>query len=286
MKPLFAVLVASLAFGALPTSRVEARPLVLAKPIAKAAKAAKAEPGPTDVDKKVKLSPDGLKFGMTHEEISKLYQKVFDDEYVPLYKKVEPGTRMAELDSELADRKQLLDRNRLEFGALPSGLDNTAIAGEYSYNNGESMTQVKLRSGIQRYFFFFGNHLWKVYDVYKLGKKSKLGADIDAAIAGLQKSFGKPPRLRPADPAAKRNFDQADWQDKETIVRLVDHGGTGAGLAYIDRKVEEGIEKYRSNKGGPHDELDRDVSDVTKRDGKPAEDKNKNVSDAYSKKKK
>ncbi|HEX7669754.1 MAG TPA: hypothetical protein VF395_09235, partial [Polyangiaceae bacterium] len=126
----------------------------LAKNDPKATKG-KAVAPPTTVDKKVKLSPDGLKFGMTIEEISKLYEKVFDDEFVPLYQHVEPGPRMAELDSELADKKQRILRNKLEFGALPSGLDDTAIGGEYSYNNGESMTQLKLRSGTQRYFFFF-----------------------------------------------------------------------------------------------------------------------------------
>jgi hypothetical protein len=272
----------SLAFAAIPAARVDARPVILGKAEAKKAKEA---PPPT-VDKKVKLSPDGLKFGMTLEEISKLYEKVLDAEFVPLYQKVEPGPRMSELDTELADKKLLVMRNKVEFGTLPSGLENTALAGEFTYNNSESMTQFPLRSGVHRYLFFFGNHLWKVYDVHKLGKKSKLGADYAAATETLTKQLGKPPRVRKADPAAGRRLDQADWQDKETIIRLIDRGDGSGALSYSDRKIEEGIDKFRTNKGPGQEQLDRDVSDVTKHEGDKPDDKNKNVTDAYSKKKK
>ena len=150
-----------------------ASPVVLG--MQRKAGAQKAEPGPAEVDKKVKLSPDGIKFGMTIEELAKLYEKVLDDEYVPLYKETEPGPRMAELDAELADKKQLLLRNKLELGSTPSGLDSTPLGGKYTYNNGESLSQIKLKASVHRYFFFFGNHLWKILDVHKLGKKSKFG---------------------------------------------------------------------------------------------------------------
>lgn len=243
------------------SGRPGAAPL-LAKGEPKGAK--KSAPPPTTVDKKVKLSPDGLKFGLTIEEVSKLYEKVFDDEFVPLYQHVEPGPRMNELDSELADKKQRILRNKLDFGALPSGLDDTPLGGEYSYNNGESMTQVKLRSGATRYFFFIGNRLWKVIDVHKLGKKSKLGADYDAAVESLTKTVGKPPRVLKADPSEGRKVDQADWQDKETILRIQDHGGSTAAVGYVERKVEEGLDKFRPNKGGSHEEVSTVVSDATR----------------------
>jgi hypothetical protein len=281
MRRKVVVLVTSLAFAAIPAARVDARPVLLGKGEAKKAKEA---PPPT-VDKKVKLSPDGLKFGMTLEEISKLYEKVLDAEFVPLYQSVEPGRRMSELDTELAEKKQLVLRNKVEFGSLPSGLENTALADEFTYNNSESMTQFPLRTGVHRYLFFFGNHLWKVYDVHKLGKKGgKLGDDYAAATATLTKQLGKPPRARKPDPTAGRRLEQADWQDKETIIRLVDRGDGSAAIAYIDRKVEEGIDKFRTNKGPGQEQLDRDVSDVTKHDGDKSDDKNKNVTDAYASK--
>lgn len=237
-----------------------------AAPAAKATKAAtKGAAGePTTVDKKIKLNPDSVRFGMTIEELSKAYDKVLDDEWVPLYKSVEPGPRMNELDAELAERKLDILKNKVEFGSLPSGFENTALAGEYTANNGETMTHLRLRSGVERYFFFFGNHLWKVYDVQKLGKKSKLGEDFPAALGTLTTAFGKSPRTRKADPGQGRRFDQSDWQDKDTIVRVIDQANGKAGLAYIDRKIEENLGKYRTNKGEAAETLDREVSDVTR----------------------
>ncbi|HVU02713.1 MAG TPA: hypothetical protein VHE30_13220 [Polyangiaceae bacterium] len=231
---------------------------------AKGKAAAPKLPPPATLDKKVKLSPDGLKFGMTLAEVSKFYEKVLDDEFAPLYKRVEPGPRMNELDAELADKKQLILRNKLEFGSLPSGLDDTPLGGEYSYNNGEFKSEIKLRSGITRHFFFIGDRLWKVIDVHKLGKKSKLGEDFDGAKAGLVKQLGKEPRALSADPSQGRKVDFVDWQDKEMIIRLMDFGGSQAAVGYIDRKIEEGIDKFRPNKGPAQKEVDRDVADVTR----------------------
>ena len=264
MRSTVVLLTLSMGCCAVTAQAAAERPTVAARLGKGEVKGNKAIPPPPTVDKKVKLSPDGLKFGMTIEEISKLYERIFDDEFVPLYQRVEPGPRMAELDSELADKKQRILRNKLEFGTLPSGLDDTPLGGEFSYNNGESMTQFKLRSGVQRHFFFFGNRLWKIIDVHKLGKKSKLGEDFDGAANGLEKQLGKAPRALKADPSAGRKVDQVDWQDKETIIRLMDHGGSTAALAYVDRKVEEGIDKHRSNKGPAPEQVSSAVSDVTR----------------------
>lgn len=246
------------------TAESDARPArALGAPKKAAAAAAAPEPPMAEVAKKFKLSPDGLRFGMMIEEVAKLYEKVLDKEFAELYKNVEPGPRMAELDAELAERKQLILKNKLDLGGIPSGLDGTPLGPEYSYNNGESLTQMKLRSGIHRYFFFFGNHLWKVYDVHKLGKKSKLGEDYAAVVEKFTKQFGRPPRVRAADPAAGRPFDQVDWADKETIVRVIDHGNGGIGLAYIERKSERDLAKLRPNKPA-REHVDSDVSSVTR----------------------
>jgi len=262
MKPTVFVLLFGMSLGATVTQTAPARPALLAKSD-DAKKKGKAGPGPTEIDKKIKLSPDGLKFGLTIEELSRLYDAVFEKDFVPLYQSVEPGPRMAELDSELADKKKLIMRNKLEFGALPSGLDNTPFGGEYTYNNSESMTHVTLRTGVERYFFFFGNHLWKVLDVHKLGKEDKLGASYEEVVKKLTKQFGKAPRAREADPSQKR-LDQVDWQDKETVIRVIDFGNSKAALGYIDRKVEENLERYRSKSGETHEGVSASVSDATK----------------------
>lgn len=262
MKPTVFVVLFGIALGATVAEQAPARSAILAKSD-DAKKKSKAGPGPTEIDKKIKLSPDGLKFGATIEEISKVYEAVFEKDFVPLYQSVEPGPRMNELDAELADKKKLILRNKLDFAGLPSGLDDTAWGGEFTYNNSESMTHVTLRTGVERYFFFFGNHLWKVLDLHKLGKEDKLGTSYEEVVKKLTKQFGKAPRARDADPSQKR-LDQVDWQDKETIIRVIDHGGSKAVLGYVDRKVEENLDRYRSNKGSVQQGVSASVSDATK----------------------
>src|SRR5688572_15727245 len=130
----------------LPTA--EARPHILAAKKAAAPPAKKKQgPGPTHIDKKLALSPKGVKWGVTLDELSRLYDTAFEAEFVELYKRVEPGPRMKELDHELADKKQLVKRNWIEFGSLPSGLDNGPLGGEFTYRNNESMTKLTLRNG-------------------------------------------------------------------------------------------------------------------------------------------
>src|SRR5262245_55624529 len=119
MKPTVFVVLFGIAFGATVAEQAPAKSAVLAKSD-DAKKKGKTGPGPTDIDKKVKLSPDGLKFGSTIEEVSKLYETVFEKDFVPLYQSVEPGPRMNELDAELTDKKKLILRNKLDFAGLPS----------------------------------------------------------------------------------------------------------------------------------------------------------------------
>ncbi len=261
------LVIAAVAASGFSGMSASARPALFAK-----AKSAKSGPAPALITKQVKLSPDGIKFGMSVEELSKLYEQEFDKEFVPLYQSVEPGPRMNELDSELADKKQLILRNKLDFGSIPSGLDNTPFAGEFTYNNNESVTHVKLRSGIERYFFFFSNRMWKIYDVHKLGPKSKLGATYDDVVATLTKDFAKPPRVRKADSAEGVHLDQVDWENKDTIIRLIDRGGGSAGLLYVDRKIEDNIGKFRSNKASTNEGVDAVVSEATRLDKGPPPD--------------
>src|SRR6266542_513910 len=94
-------------------------------------KPAKGGGGPGSVSKKIALSPDGLKFGQGLEAIAHLYDKVFDEEYLPLYKKAAPGPETEALDAEIKQRKAEVRRSKVEFGNTPTGVDQTALKSEY-----------------------------------------------------------------------------------------------------------------------------------------------------------
>jgi len=122
----------------------------------------------------IELRPAGLRWGMSPAQLAELYDREIDRRYVPLYEKAQPGPQTSRLDASVASAKQAFRRSKIDFGDLPTGIDSTALKGEYSYKNGESMMQMTRSSGNQ-YFFFINDRLWKVYDEVPLGRSDRSG---------------------------------------------------------------------------------------------------------------
>jgi hypothetical protein len=231
-------------------------------------KAAKGGGGPGAVSKKIGLSPEGLKFGMSLEAIAKLYDKVLDDEYLPLYKKAAPGPETEALDAEIKQRKAEVRRSRVDFGQTPTGVDQTSLKGEYSYANGESMARLTLRSGTERYFFFFNDRLWKVYDEHKLKKGSPLGEDYASAVKVLTGKYGAPPKKVPANSDKEQFFDESVWTTPDMVIRALDRDSILA-MVYAERDVQEDLPKRRRNHPKNENAMDPDVANALKKNEPP-----------------
>lgn len=256
---------------------------VVATPAAHAEKGAKtrakaAKGGPGVLAKRIGLAPAGLKFDMSLEAISHLYDKVFDAEFLPLYKKASPGPETDALDMQLRQRKRELRRSRIDFGETPTGIDQTALKGEYSYANGESMARLTLRSGTERYFFFFNDRLWKVYDEHKLKKGGPLGEDYAAALKVLEKRFGAAPKKVAAKPDGGQPFDEAVWTTPDMIIRALNRGDILA-VVYADREVTEELPKRRRNHPKNVTAMDPDVAAALKKNPSPSEKKRNGTPD-------
>lgn len=260
------IVIAALLLGVAPvTTAFAAQPVaVLAQP--KANKAKKAKPAASKagvIATRVALTPKALRWGMNAKAISKVYEKVLDREYLPLYRKTEPGVEMRALDVELQDKKALILRNIVEFGKLPTGIDSTPLKGEYSYGNGESVTSIRLRSGRIRHFFFFDDKLWKVYDEHPLKAGKGLGDSFDTAVAALSKTFKAPPKLVEPDYKAQM-FREGRWQTKDLTVRLVDRGNVAA-VVYENRNVADDLGVYRKSQPVDEHAMSRDVTSALKK---------------------
>ena len=229
--------------------------------------APKALGAPGVISKKVGIAPKGLRFGLGLEGIAGLYDKVFDEDFLPLYKKAQPGTEMDALDEELKQKKAGIRRSKIDFGTTPTGVDYGALKGEYSYGNGESMAHITLRSGTERYFFFFSDKLWKIYDEHKLRKGGTLGENFEEALKSLTQRFGAPPKKLAADYDHGQQFDEGLWADPEKYIRAVDRGNV-LGMVYIDKSVQDVLPTYRKNRPPDMKKIDSDVAAVT---SKPAE---------------
>lgn len=222
------------------------------------------------------VAPRGLHWGMSSEQIARLYDKIFDKEFVPLYKKVQPGPRMTDLDVELKNKKEILRRSKVEFNNTPTGLDQSPLAGEFTYGNHESMTRVTLESGTVRHFFFFSDRLWKVYDSEKLRKGGPLGDSYKEAVAILTKKFGTAPKMIPADFRTHHYYDEAVWFDNSTIIRAVNRQSEHIlAMVYEDRSVANDLSQYRTHKQRNPNQISSTVLSVTKQPGPPTDQKAK-----------
>jgi len=225
-------------------------------------------PEAPEVKEPIVLSPEGLKFGMDFKEVATIYDKVLDKEYVPLYRKVQPGPAMTALDVELQEKKLAFRRSRVDFGTLPTGIDQTALAGEYGYKNDESLMSFK-HGGRTRFFFFFQGKLWKVYDEIQLAEGSEYGASFKDAVAALGTKLGAEGRVRDADPAQGLKLPEADWVDAKTHVRAIDRSYENVvGLVYEERETAKAVAAlWKANQTDPN-AIDPDILAVT-RDGTP-----------------
>jgi hypothetical protein len=234
-----------------------------------------APPKAAAADKAEKAAPknvpmpvfSGLKFGMSLEQIAKLNDKDLDGEYKKKFLAASPSQSL-QVEDELREKKAVFRRSRIEFIDTPTGIDQSALKGEYSYGNKESLARMPARTREDgkdipaRHFFFFNDKLWKIYEEYKLGPKSNLGADYAAAIAKLSKVFGAEPQKIAADYAKGQNFDEAVWRDGEKIIRAVDRGDT-LGMVFVERATQEGLAKLRTRQVVDQHELDKDVKAAT-----------------------
>ena len=87
----------------------------------------------------------GLKFGMSLEQIAKLNDKDLDGEFKKKFLAASPTQSLA-VEEELRDKKQVFRRGRIEFVDTPTGIDQSALKGEYTYGNKESLARMPART--------------------------------------------------------------------------------------------------------------------------------------------
>jgi hypothetical protein len=209
----------------------------------------------------------GLKFGMSLEQIAKLNDKDLDTEFKKKFLAASP-TQSLQVEDELRDKKAVFRRSRIEFLDTPTGIDQSALKGEYSYGNKESLARMAARvkdDGKEvpaLHFFFFDDKMWKIYQDYKLGAKSSLGADFDSAVKKLTKVFGGEPQKLAPDFQKGQIFPEAVWKDNEKIIRAIDKGDV-LGLVFVDKSVQENLPRLRTHQMVDQHELDKDVKAAT-----------------------
>jgi hypothetical protein len=215
--------------------------------------------GDPPVSKKpITLTLTGIAWGQSPKQIGDLVDKILDDDYRPLYKEVQPGIKMKELDAQIAEDKAQFRRSRVDFGKLPTGLDASPLRNEYTYNNKEALLSFT-RKGELVYFFFIQERLWKIIEEKKLGDASPLGKTYTDAVVKLSGNFGVPGRVLQPD-GASRSAVEVDWKDATSHLRAIQRSDTSLAIAYEDGATLANLASLRPNKPVQDSGIDPDVA--------------------------
>lgn len=226
-----------------------------AKPAAKTGKPA-ATTSPSSLKQDTfKLTPPGLKFGMTRKEVVRLYNRAIEKDYKKQMQEVQPGVEMTRLREEIDRKKDEFRLSWFTFDGKPASLDDSPYRFEYGHENEEGYLKISYK-GKSRMLFFMKNKLWKVIDIYKLGESSKWGIDFAQASDKIGKRLGAAGRKQGT--AEKVRFvDEVDWADSNIHLRAMNVGGKKLALAYVDLGTEGNLATLR-----PERKKNKEAEDV------------------------
>jgi hypothetical protein len=226
------------------------------------AKPPKKEEAPVDppvTKKAISLSLSGLSWGQSPKQVADQIDRLLDEDYRPLYKEVQPGIKMKELDGQIAEDKSAFRRSRIDFGKLPTGLDSTALRNEYTYNNKEALYSLS-RKGDLTYFFFIQERLWKIIEEKKLSDTHPLGKTYQDAVVKMSTNFGVPGRVTAT--GSTSGAVEVDWKDATTHLRAIQRGEAAVGMAYEDNSTVANLSSLRPNKPVADNGIDPDVAAI------------------------
>lgn len=210
---------------------------------------------------------EGLKWGMSHAELTKLYTQtngVIWKDYDEKLAKARVGPEQTALEAEREQVKAAFSRSYIEFKDTPTGYDTTGIRDEYTYKNKESLMWIQ-RQGKKRYFFFINDRLWKMYDEVPLAEGGPMGKAYLDAVNILNAQLNAQGRVQGADPAKGISATTVDWKDGASHLRAVDRSGDRVvGIVVEESSTVANLAALRPNKPTDPNEIDPSITAVTK----------------------
>jgi hypothetical protein len=219
----------------------------------------------------VVIEPDGLAFGMSAEDVAKVYDRWWDKQFIPRYQKANPGPKTRELDFELSERKKVLRRVAI-FDGRSTSFDNSDFREEFAHGSDETMISSKLvrhqpgepkdakGTSYTRRCFFFQDKLWKTYDEYRLEAGGPFGADFKEATARVEATLKGAKRTR----GPQSQFDNVVFDAGDTRVRLVKLPADKVAVVRSDSVLTKAVLDRRAQqaKAAGASDLDDDIQAV------------------------
>jgi len=178
----------------------------------------------------IATSMGDLRWGLSEHEVSSYAQRELAAQYAAQIAKTKDASKQSQLKSELKKAQSEVEKSLTSFEGGRSRWDSSPIAGEFTYDNSESMLVAKGTSS-QDYYFFVNGKLWKIVKV--LDKQAAGGGDFKKFTSVTEDKFGKG-RLKKGELTPGHGSTQwLEYLDRNSRLRAADNTGKRGGFALI-----------------------------------------------------
>lgn len=169
-----------------------------------------------------------LRWGLNEREVSAFAQRELAVTYNAEIAKTKDAGKQNKLKADLKSAQAAVGKSQVEFNGGKSRWDSSPVAGEFTYDNGESMLIAK-GSGSDSYYFFLNGRLWKVVKVVD----KQTAGDFKKFSKSVEDKFGKG-RSKKGEVTPGQGATQfIEYLDRNSRMRAADASDKRGGYAVI-----------------------------------------------------
>jgi hypothetical protein len=186
----------------------------------------------------------GLKWGATLTQVQTHLKRQIRKKYQKLLAEADDPLERRKLEKQLEREYEAVLAGYVKFDGQRTGLEVGVAGEEFRHGSGESVLQVRASQG-DRYYFFIGGKLWKVFTVFST--RVAEGGRFEKFLERWQHKYGRAARIQRAKHGPERVPVAAIWRDARTQIEARDRSEffQSFTLSVADRRVQQRIEDLR-----------------------------------------
>jgi hypothetical protein len=179
----------------------------------------------------IAIAMGDLRWGLSEREVSSYAKRQLNEHYSAEIAKTKDAGKQSKLKADLKQAQSEVDKSLTNFEGGHSRWDSSPVAGEFTYDNNESMLVAHdKQQGADSYFFFVNGHLWKHVQVLD---KHAAGGDFKKFSHNVEDKYGKG-RAKKAEVTPGQGPSQfVEYLDRNSRMRAVDESAKRGGFAMI-----------------------------------------------------
>lgn len=159
-----------------------------------------------------------LKWDMSHSQVISFLEKGISKQYSDAVSQAKDDLKIDELRRKEKAEKAAIKAGYIRFTGQRTGYEVSVLKDDFAHNNSETMLRYD-EGGIQRYYFFRYDRLWKVMVVYPATNSE----GFTQLISQVKKAYGRPQKMNWETPyGGARRMVEAIWQDDQTQMVIED----------------------------------------------------------------